>query len=67
MELLASDDFGLLEVICQGAFVGDMAATVSRGVLALLDASQLPGISEEFIARIFKNRSAEYSIILLIS
>jgi hypothetical protein len=60
IDLLADDNFSLLEVICHSAFVGDTAATISRGVLALLEASQVPCLSELFIARIFKTRSNEY-------
>lgn len=40
--------------------MGDYAAVVSKGALSILDSAKLPGLAEEFIARIVKARADDY-------
>nr|KAJ3419752.1 Ras GTPase activating protein ira2 [Polyrhizophydium stewartii] len=59
MDLLLADNAALLEIVCHSPFVGDTAATVSKGVLTLLK-YRSPHTTEDFLKRIFRTRAVEY-------
>jgi hypothetical protein len=59
--VLMKNNGDLLITICQSSFVGNTAAAVSVGVLALLR-RQPPGTTEQFLKRLLKSRVEEYGI-----
>ncbi|KAJ3219244.1 hypothetical protein HK099_004762 [Clydaea vesicula] len=60
-EVLLKNDGDLLALICQTNFVGNTAANVSVGVLALLRKQQ-KGTTERFLKRLLSSRVEEYFI-----
>jgi hypothetical protein len=54
----------LLITICQSSFVGNTAAAVSVGVLALLR-KQPSGTTERFLSRLLTSRVEEYGMRML--
>ncbi|KAH6574130.1 hypothetical protein BASA50_010057 [Batrachochytrium salamandrivorans] len=59
IDLLLKDDASLLEIVCLSSFVGDTAASVSKGVLTLLRYRNAD-LVESFLKRIFRTRAIEY-------
>jgi hypothetical protein len=59
VRIICNDNFRILELICDSVFVGDTAATLSRGAVHLLmEISN--STAEGFILRLLQKRFAEY-------
>jgi hypothetical protein len=51
---LLANNCNLLAVICQASFVGDTAAVVAKGILALLRNHKRGNITERFLKRLLR-------------